>query len=245
MAGRLDRVWHVRRIVPRPLPRHCDPVQNRRMRAGTQRGQLAVEWCLIEDPELAWKFTVSPRSGRMVALPPRLDPTHDTAQAALRMHGLHAGEKRIALHCDDSRQGPVGEPLRPARARQRLALHARWSLCAALARRLPLRTALEFLTRLPADVGERSPRSILDRVAYVERQLHPQLHTRQCLPRAMLRFWMLVPLQPRIEFNLGVWVPTQLMHAWVSLDAVPFGEEREEVMHYRPCVRMTWRRDAY
>lgn len=214
------------------------------MTAGKHKGQLAVDWCLVEDPELAWKFTVSPRSGRMVALPPRLDPADDATRAALRMHGLHAGEECGALYCDDTRQGPVGEPVRPLLAGQRFALRTRWSICAALARTLPLRTALGLLTRLPAGGSERSHQSILDRVAYVERLLHPHLHTRQCLPRALMRFWMLLPLHPRIEFNLGVWVPTQLMHAWVSLDAVPFGEEREEVMHYRPCVRMTWSRDG-
>jgi len=216
------------------------------MIAHTRRpaARLNVEWCLIEDPELAWKFTVSPRSGKMVALPPQLDPAHEATRAALRAHGLHPAEQREGLHCDDSHQGPVGEPDRVSPASQRLALRARWGLCAGLARRMPLRAALVMLARLPAGSRSCSPLEILDRIAHVERQLHPQLHTRQCLPRALLRFWMLLPHRPRIEFNLGVWVPTQLMHAWVSLDSVPFGEEREELMHYRPCVRMTWTGDG-
>lgn len=212
--------------------------------AKKRTGQLRVEWCLVEDRELGWTFTVSPRSGEMVALSPQFDPAHETTRAALRVHGLHPAEQRSELHCDDSLQGPVGEPDRPSHRSQRLALRARWWMCAALARRMSLRSALILLARLPTVGEDGDAQEILDRVAYIERVLHPELHTRQCLPRALLRFWMLLPQQPRIEFNLGVWVPTQLMHAWVSLDAVPFGEEREEVMHYRPCVRMSWMRDA-
>ncbi len=210
-----------------------------------QPGRLTVEWCFVEDGELGWRFTVSPRSGRMVALAPQLDPADDTTRAALRVHGLRPAEQRGSLPCDDSRQGPVGEPDAPLHPSQRLMLGARWALCTALARRMPLRGALAVLACLPAGSHGCGLQEVLDRIAHIERQRHPQLHTRQCLPRALLRFWMLLPLQPRIEFNLGVWVPTRLMHAWVSLDSVPFGEEREEVMHYQPCVRMTWSRDGH
>jgi len=210
----------------------------------TTSARLAVQWCLLHDPELDWRFAISPRSGRLMALPPAFPHEDTTLRMALEAHGLRKDEERQHLDCDDSTQGPVGEPRPPRTRAQRLLLQARWSLCAALSRRAPLRSALKCLARLPVRADANDCQEVLDRVAFVERHFHPHLHTRQCLPRAMLRFWMLAPLQPSIEFNLGVWVPTQLMHAWVSVEGVPLGEEREEVMHYRTCVRMTWRNDA-
>jgi len=205
---------------------------------------LAVQWCLLHDPELDWRFAISPRSGRLVALPPAFRRDDDSARMALAAHGLRENEECPQLECDDSAQGPVGEPKPPRTRAQRVLLQARWSLCAALSRRAPLRSALARLARLPAWGSGTDRQEILDRVAFVERHFHPQLHTRQCLPRAMLRFWMLAPTQSSLEFNLGVWIPTQLMHAWVSVEGIPVGEEREELMHYRPCVRMTWTVDA-
>lgn len=210
------------------------------MNVPTRIGRLTLEWCLIDDVELDWKFTISPRSGRLIALPPHLATDHVQSYAALQMHGLRREEERAALACDDSAQGPVGSPGRPRGILARSELHLQWALCATLARVAPLRTALSTLARLPIPREDRSPASILDDVASIEHLLHPVLHTRQCLPRAMLRFWMLLCLHSRVEFNLGIWVPTERMHAWASLESVPFGEEREEVMHYRPCVRMTW-----
>ena len=79
----------------------------------------------------------------------------------------------------------------------------------------------------------------LDATVFAERTFYRGKRMQACLPRTLLRFFLLRLGRYPVEANIGNWVPTEMMHAWVSLAGVPLGEEREEVMHYRACLRFT------
>lgn len=199
---------------------------------------LTTLWRPLVDEESAMAFLVSARTGELLALPAAELRVEARAKILEQRERLRRASRVEAMDVDDWEQGYLGRDMRPGPL-DRLALRLGWILALALARWARLDSAfrgLEALAlRFPARRSDVA--GILDAVAFAERSFHRAARTQQCLPRTMLRFFLLRRAGHAVEANIGVWVPTPMMHAWVSVHGRPLGEEREEVMHYQPCLR--------
>lgn len=199
---------------------------------------LTTLWRPLIEEESGMAFLVSARTGELLALPAAELGVAACARRLEERERLVRGLRVDAMEVDDWEQGYLGHDNRPGPL-GRLALRMAWLLALALARWAPLDSAFRGLEALalrfpsrPADLA-----GILDAAAFAERSFHRAARTQQCLPRTLLRFFLLRRAGHAVEANIGVWVPTPMMHAWVSIRGLTLGEEREEVMHYQPCLR--------
>ncbi len=200
---------------------------------------IECRWSPLIEPESGVAFVVSPRSGRLLGFPPTVDLDHASLSPMRRHERLADSMRADVLFTDDWEQGYLGVPHAPRSWLMGSTLRVAWLLARALARWAPLDRSFQLLDRLAHTVPNRdlSIEQILDSATFAERSFHHAPRTQQCLPRTLLRFFLFRLGRFPVEANIGVWLPTEMMHAWVSLGGIPLGEEREEVMHYQACLR--------
>ncbi len=74
------------------------------------------------------------------------------------------------------------------------------------------------------------------RAAAVSAALFGRRSHDDCLPLSIARYWFLRSVGQRAFLHVGVFVPTDTLHAWVQLGAVPILESADELVHYQSCL---------
>ena len=199
---------------------------------------IEVVWRPLLESERGVTFVVSPSSGELLAFEPA-DLQANALEDWRRRERLVEAARAESLATHDLEQGYLGQARRKRAWPAALMLRIAWLCAEFLARFAPLersfRTIERFASHLPAQ--RFSVEEVLDAAAFAERSFYSAARTQRCLPRTLLRFFLFRLGRYPIEASIGLWVPTEMMHAWVSLGGVPLGEEREEVMHYQACLR--------
>lgn len=197
---------------------------------------VSIRWTELHDPDTDETWCIAPDSGALVTLP-RRGYREGMYDRVLWRHGLtpdrHMKSFELIDEHRDEATPPRGGPGLGGRV-----LHA--GLWAAL-RVAPL----DRLVRGVAWLARRMPSKRMDKdeIRAKTRQA-TSAGTGQCLPRALLRWYYLINAGYEPALTLGIWQPTDFMHAWITLDGHAYGELADEVMHYKPCTRFVYRREG-
>lgn len=197
---------------------------------------VKVEWAGLYDPEMDESYFVSPRTGELLVLP---GATHDDKQRGqLRRKGLDTQTCVDRIEYIDGRFDELPGPQAPDGIFARLRARMMNRFVRIGVRVLPLAGLARFLGTL-ARVLPKSKRERED-VFQLVGWLEGGRVRDDCLPRAMLRWYYLINAGFAPALVLGIWVPTNNMHAWVMLDNRAAGELSDEVMHYQPATVLRW-----
>lgn len=183
-------------------------------------------WRAIHDAATRQSFCISPVFGSLHVwrslLPQRRSPAH------LTLVGCTAASYAPDAFNDNAEVVP------PALLR-RVEVDTAWSR---FVRRSLKKTCLLGLIRAIEQNAARG-RKRNGRTVFGANELNarwPYARGGECLPRALYRYRSGRLHGLNVALQLGVFPPTDRMHAWVSLDGVVIGEEPDEMLCFRPVL---------
>lgn len=197
---------------------------------------MHARWTLLTDPELPLAFTVVPLTGHLVRF--------EAAPAAGTRPGTHWTDRLIGLHPGrrlDHETPPaldaiwLAEPATCTEAERQAAQALRKAIQRYL-RWLPLGWCVRLNARRRRPRRIRPARDLAEALPRIAALTANQARG-QCLFTALERHtWLRWYGIPSV-LCIGVFVPTEEMHAWVEVAGKPLLESPDVLVHYRTALR--------
>lgn len=185
---------------------------------------MQYKWRSIEDDFGAGIFAVAPFTGHLVSM-------HDKATGpsllgfSSRRRGVDVDFARGSIR-DLNGVQVEGRGEAAARLRARVDKSLRY---------LPLVAAVAVLDRCCRPERKHAP--AISEAMEVVAHAFGSRSRKDCLPVSLCRYLLLKKLNIPAAVHVGVFVPTEKMHAWIEVDGQPWLESEDVLMHYQSCLK--------
>jgi hypothetical protein len=200
---------------------------------------VLLHWISLTDHELPFEFAIAPLTGHLVRR-----PRIQMQEQALGTHWLHRlmgwrPVRRMPSEVWPDLNAIIDPaPLLASPADEQVAVDLS-RLITRLLRYLPLLWVIRLADWLPAPRGIKPPpQEITDLTVSVAKvaQLFGHRTRELCLLKAIERRTYLRWLGISSQIRIGLFVPTEEMHAWVEIDQKPILESPDFLVHYRVAI---------